>query len=76
MTGPAALLTALSAARDAGKTVIILKSGRSVVGARAATSHTASLVGDAAVGDTVFAAHGATVLRDPQSMRDRSRIHL
>jgi acyl-CoA synthetase (NDP forming) len=67
---PAALLTALNAARDAGKTVIILKSGRSVVGARAATSHTASLVGDAAVGDTVFAAHGAIVVRDPQSMMD------
>lgn len=67
---PTALLAALDAARAAGKVVVILKAGRSAVGAQAAASHTASLVGDAAVADTVFEAHGAIMVRDPQSLMD------
>ncbi|MFN4102627.1 MAG: CoA-binding protein, partial [Pararhodobacter sp.] len=58
------------AARDAGKPVLVLKSGRSDVGARAAASHTASLTGDAAVADAVLGEHGAIMLRDPQTMMD------
>ncbi|MFN3526868.1 MAG: CoA-binding protein, partial [Paracoccus sp. (in: a-proteobacteria)] len=65
-----ALLSALDAARDAGKPVLVLKSGRSDVGARAAASHTASLTGDAAVADAVLGEHGAIMLRDPQTMMD------
>ncbi|CAM4003952.1 acetate--CoA ligase family protein [Palleronia rufa] len=65
-----ALLGALDAARAAGKPVIALKSGRSVVGARAAASHTASLTGDAAVSDAVLAAHGVMVVRDPEALLD------
>jgi len=67
--GPA-LLAALDAARAAGKPVLALKSGRSVVGARAAASHTASLTGDAVVADAVLTDHGAIILRDPESMMD------
>ncbi len=67
--GPA-LLAALDAARAAGKPVLALKSGRSVVGARAAASHTASLTGDAVVADAVLTDHGAIILRDPESMVD------
>ncbi|MBA4490055.1 acetate--CoA ligase family protein [Paracoccus sp. S1E-3] len=67
---PAALLAALDAARAAGKPVFALKSGRSAVGARAAASHTASLTGDAVVADAVLTAHGAVVLRDPETMMD------
>ena len=65
-----ALLAALDAARRAGKPVIALKSGRSVVGARAAASHTASLTGDAVVSDAVLTEYGAIVVRDPQTMMD------
>lgn len=65
-----ALLAALDVARAAGKPVLALKSGRSVVGARAAASHTASLTGDAVVADAVLTDHGAIILRDPESMMD------
>ncbi|SDE87286.1 acetate--CoA ligase family protein [Rhodospira trueperi] len=65
-----AFLAALDAAREAGKPVIALKAGRSAVGARAATSHTASLAGNAAVADAVLAAHGAVAVRDPETLMD------
>ncbi|MCP1198288.1 acetate--CoA ligase family protein [Notoacmeibacter sp. MSK16QG-6] len=65
-----ALLEALDIARDAGKPVLALKSGRSAVGAQAAASHTASLTGDAVVADAVLSAHGAIMLRDPETMMD------
>ncbi|WP_114389318.1 acetate--CoA ligase family protein [Notoacmeibacter marinus] len=65
-----ALLAALDAAREAGKPVLTLKSGRSVVGAQAAASHTASLTGDAVVSDAVLTDHGAIMLRDPETMMD------
>lgn len=65
-----ALLEALDMAREAGKPVLVLKSGRSVVGARAAESHTASLTGDAVVADAVLGAHGAIMLHDPETMMD------
>ncbi|MCH8503452.1 MAG: acetate--CoA ligase family protein [Ectothiorhodospiraceae bacterium] len=48
------LMTALRLARDAGKPVIVLKVGRSAVGAEAAASHTASLAGSDEVYDAVF----------------------
>ncbi|CTQ31262.1 acetate--CoA ligase family protein [Jannaschia rubra] len=64
------LLSALDAARAAGKPVIVLKAGRSTLGARAAASHTASLTGDAVVADAVLAAHGAILVRDPEAMMD------
>lgn len=65
-----ALLAALDVARAAGKPVLVLKSGRSAVGARAAASHTASLTGDAVVADAVLGDHGAILLRDPETMMD------
>ncbi|MGI3211135.1 acetate--CoA ligase family protein [Roseovarius tibetensis] len=65
-----ALLSALDAARAAGKPVFALKAGRSAVGARAATSHTASLTGDAAVADAVLEDRGAIMVRDPGTLMD------
>ncbi|MBY8975903.1 acetate--CoA ligase family protein [Rhodobacteraceae bacterium NNCM2] len=65
-----AFLSALDAARAAGKPVIALKSGRSEVGSRAAASHTASMTGDAVVADRVLADHGVVVVRDPETMMD------
>lgn len=40
------LMAGLAAARDAGKPVLIMKDGRSQLGAQAAASHTASIAGD------------------------------
>lgn len=65
-----ALLAALDTARAAKKPVLMLKSGRSAVGARAAASHTASLTGDAVVADAVLSDHGAIMLTEPETMMD------
>lgn len=51
--------SALAAARDAGKTVIILKAGVSDRGRRVALSHTASISGADSVFDAVLAEYGA-----------------
>ena len=55
----AKLKAALQLARDRRKPVIVLKTGRTTVGAQAAKSHTASLVGADAVYDALFAQYGA-----------------
>ena len=49
---------ALETARRSGKAVIIVKVGRSEVGAEAASSHTAALAGSDAVFDAVFRQYG------------------
>lgn len=53
------LRRALTAAARAGKPVIVLKVGRSEIGAAAAASHTAALAGEDAVIDGVLRQHGA-----------------
>lgn len=52
------LREALQLAQEAGKPVVALKVGRSEVGATAAASHTASLVGSDQVFDALFEQHG------------------
>jgi len=53
------LVEGLEKARAACKPVIVIKVGRSEVGARAASSHTASLVGSDAAYDALFKQYGA-----------------
>ena len=53
------LIAALERARDAGKPVVVLKVGRTEVGAEAAASHTASLAGSDAVYDAILRQYGA-----------------
>lgn len=53
------LKQALALARDAGKPVIVVKVGRTELGAAAAASHTASLAGNDAVFDALFRQTGA-----------------
>lgn len=55
----AAMCRALATARRMGKPVIIMKVGSSDIGAKAAASHTASIVGQDAVYDAVFRQYGA-----------------
>lgn len=58
------LRRALGDAHAAGKPVIVVKVGRTELGAQAAQSHTASLAGDDAVYDTLFRQYGAYRARD------------
>ncbi|NYT36567.1 DUF1254 domain-containing protein [Allopusillimonas soli] len=53
------LRQALDRAHAAGKPVVVVKVGRSELGAKAAASHTAALAGDDAVYETLFRQHGA-----------------
>jgi len=53
------LRDALDLARTAGKPVVIVKVGRTELGAMAAASHTAALAGDDAAYDALFRQHGA-----------------
>jgi acyl-CoA synthetase (NDP forming) len=57
------LRRALSAAREAGKPVVVTKIGRTQAGAQAAASHTAALAGDDAVYDALFRQYGAVRAR-------------
>jgi len=55
---PQRLEAALAYAQAMDKQVIFMKVGRSVVGAAAASSHTATLAGDDSIWDAVFAKYG------------------
>lgn len=55
----ARLKHALGSARSAGKPVVIVKVGRTPLGAMAAASHTAALAGDDAAFDALFRQYGA-----------------
>ncbi|MEZ5738502.1 MAG: acetate--CoA ligase family protein [Burkholderiaceae bacterium] len=52
------LRRALAAAHSARKPVVIVKVGRTAIGARAAASHTAALAGDDAIYDAIFREYG------------------
>ncbi|GMG83500.1 acetate--CoA ligase family protein [Paralimibaculum aggregatum] len=67
--GPA-LVEALETARANRKPVVMMKVGRSAVGAAAASSHTASLAGEDAVYDAVIRQHGAWRARSTEEMLD------
>ena len=65
-----ALMRGLDAARRNGKPVVILKVGRTSLGAQAAASHTASLAGEDRVYDAVFRALGVHRARTGDEMLD------
>ena len=64
------LVTALEAARQARKPVIMMKVGSSALGAHAAQSHTASIAGDDAVTRAVLAEFGVVRARTTEEMLD------
>ncbi|MBP0446399.1 acetate--CoA ligase family protein [Roseomonas sp. SSH11] len=63
-------LAALEAARRAGKPVVMMKVGRSALGAHAAQSHTASIAGDDAVTGVVLEEFGVHRARNTEEMLD------
>ncbi len=63
-------VNALETARQKKKPVILMKVGRSDVGAAAANSHTASLAGEDAIYEEVIRAHGAYRVRSTEEMLD------
>lgn len=65
-----AFLSAVEAARSAGKPVVMLKVGRSEDGRKAAQSHTASLAGDDAVFDAVARSAGVERVDTTQAFVD------
>jgi acyl-CoA synthetase (NDP forming) len=69
---PNAYIDLLARARDLDKAVVVLKSGDSEAGARAAISHTAALVGDAAVFGAVSRQYGAVLAHDLEELLDRA----
>jgi len=70
----ARFIAAAAAAQRAGKPVIALKIGRSDFGKKAAQSHTASLAGEDAVNDAVFAQYGVIRVEDLDEMLDVASI--
>ena len=64
------LMRALAAAQLARKPVVIIKVGRSKIGAKAARSHTAALAGEDAVYDEVFREFGAIRAETPEHLVD------
>jgi acyl-CoA synthetase (NDP forming) len=64
------LRDALRAAAAAGKPVVVMKVGRTDLGAAAASTHTGSLAGNDAIYDTVFAECGAWRAHSIEEMLD------
>ena len=65
---PARFARALARAREAGKPVLISKAGRSASGARAVTSHTASIAGEFAAFQAAAAHYGAVLFDEAEDM--------
>ncbi|MFC5750882.1 acetate--CoA ligase family protein [Actinomadura rugatobispora] len=68
------LLTAARRASLLDKPIIAVKVGRSVAGARAAQSHTASLAGEDAVFDGIARQHGIVRVDGTEAMLDAAQI--
>jgi acetyl-CoA synthetase (ADP-forming) len=65
---PARFLTLADAAKRAGKPLLLVKTGRTEAGSRAAKSHTASLAGGYDVFSAACRDHGVVLLDDPDGM--------
>jgi acyl-CoA synthetase (NDP forming) len=65
---PARFMRATAAGRKAGKPLILVKTGRTPDGVRAAQSHTASLAGSFEVLAAVCREHGVVIVEDPVTM--------
>lgn len=71
---PEVFIDAADRAAQLDKPLILLKAGRSEVAAKAAVSHTASIVGSAQVFDAVARQHGVHVVETMEEMLDLGMI--
>lgn len=71
-----AFVRGLSRAADARKPVIVLKSGRSAAGAKAAASHTGALAGEDNLIQALLKQYGASSVRSLREMMEVSRMFL
>ncbi|WP_066271750.1 acetate--CoA ligase family protein [Hydrogenophaga palleronii] len=71
---PEKFLAALETARRARKPVIVLKAGRSVLGASAVQSHTASIAGDDKLFDVTLSELGAVRVEHVEEMLDVAHV--
>jgi len=60
------LLAAMHECAEAGKSVVVLKAGRSKIGGSAARTHTGALAGSASIQLSVWRQHGVLVATDPE----------
>lgn len=67
---PARFVAALDAARRARKPLVVMKTGRSALGASAVQSHTAAMAGDDRLFDAVLAEHGAVRAAHTEELLD------
>ncbi len=70
----ASFIAALEAARSARKPVVVMKVGRSQLGAEAARSHTASIAGSDQVTSAILAGCGAVRARTTEEMLDIAHL--
>jgi acyl-CoA synthetase (NDP forming) len=63
-----AVLSAVRAATEAGKLVVVLKAGRTRLGGRAARTHTGALAGSALVQEGLFSRAGVVMARDLEEL--------
>ena len=68
------LVAVAELAADRGKPIVLIKIGRSDLGARAARSHTAALTGADALYDEVFAQYGITRVQDYDELLEVSQL--
>lgn len=69
------LLASIEHATRAGKPVLVLKTGRTEVGARAVQSHTGSIAGDYTVYEALLARAGATTVDSLTELLDALSMH-
>lgn len=76
LTDPEVLIQAAQAAHQRGAAIIVLKSGRSVHGAKAAASHTGAIVNDDIVVDAFLERHGIWRANDVHSLVNAVELYL
>lgn len=74
VTDGEALLEVAARAHRLDKPIIVVKSGRSAIGAEAARSHTASLAGDDAVFDSLTRARGVVRVNGQDQLLDTAQV--
>lgn len=74
LTSPTVLASAATSALDQGTAILVLKSGTSADGVRAASSHTGALAQEDSIIDAFLARHGMIRARDPREMSELARV--